>query len=218
MTNKEKYFTGSNFASVTRSILGRISQHTELRPLPRLSEKSALLIIDMQDFFLNEDSHAYIPSAQMIIPPILKTAAAYRNSGNPVIYTRHINTVENSGMMNHWWRDIITLENPLHKISDEFCESSGMIIDKSQYDAFLETGLQELLTGLNVRTVAVTGVMTNLCCESTARSAFARGFEVIVPVDTTAAYNYEFHFSSLLNLSYGFSYVTHSDDLVRSLS
>ena len=47
--------------------------------------------------------------------------------------------------------------------------------------------------------------MANLCCESTARAAFMRGFEVFFTIDGTAANNKDFHMASLLNLSYGFA-------------
>ena len=46
--------------------------------------------------------------------------------------------------------------------------------------------------------------MTHLCCETTARSAFVRGFDVFFLVDGTATYNIEFHMSSLLTLTHGF--------------
>ena len=45
--------------------------------------------------------------------------------------------------------------------------------------------------------------MTHLCCESTARSAVVRGFEVFFLIDGTATYNQQFHFGSLYNLAHG---------------
>jgi isochorismate hydrolase len=47
--------------------------------------------------------------------------------------------------------------------------------------------------------------MAHLCCETTARSAFTRGFEVFFLVDGTASYNRDFHQASLLNLAHGFA-------------
>ena len=59
--------------------------------------------------------------------------------------------------------------------------------------------------------------MTNLCCETTARSAFIRGFDVIMPVDATAAYNYEFHLATFLNLAYMFTRPVKTESLVGML-
>ena len=64
----------------------------------------------------------------------------------------------------------------------------------------------------------MTGVMTNMCCETTARSAFVRGFEVIMPVDATAAYNYEFHLATFLNMSYMFAAPLNTTTLIKMMN
>ena len=217
MTLKEKYLTESNIRAVTSSLLGRISQLTDLHLLPELSGKSALLIIDMQDYFLDSESHAFVPSSGVIVPFIIRLAEAYQKSGNLVIFTKHINTISNAGKMKTWWRDILTRDHPFQEISNSFRTIERLVIEKSQYDAFLGTDLHEILKQSKVKSISITGVMTNLCCEATARSAFALGYEVIVPVDNTAAYNYQFHFSSLLNLAHGFAYLPESDELIKKL-
>ncbi len=47
--------------------------------------------------------------------------------------------------------------------------------------------------------------MTHLCCETTARAAFTRGYEVYFSIDGTATYNHEFHLGTLMNLAHGFA-------------
>ena len=165
----------------------------------------ALLILDMQDFFLSPDSHAFIPSAPGLIPVIQELAEEFEMHDLPVIYTRHLNTAENAGMMGYWWRDMLTAENPLSRIHNVFDTSWSAVIKKSQYDAFYNTKLDELLNQLGVSTVVVTGVMTNLCCETTARSAFVRGYRVLMPVDGTAAMNRVLHRATTANLAHGFT-------------
>jgi isochorismate hydrolase len=125
----------------------------------------------------------------------------------PVFFTQHINTKENAGMMSVWWKDLITTQNPLQRIIPDIDVSLGTLIQKSQYDAFYETQLEKLLRVRNVTQVIICGVMTHLCCESTARSAFMKGFEVFFPVDGTATYNLAFHLASLINLAHGFASV-----------
>jgi len=44
-------------------------------------------------------------------------------------------------------------------------------------------------------------VLTHMCVETTARSAFCRGFEAYVPVDAVASTNEDRHLSSLLNMA-----------------
>ncbi|MCK5301472.1 MAG: isochorismatase family protein, partial [Thermoplasmatales archaeon] len=50
---------------------------------------SALIVIDMQEYFINENSHAFIPSAQFIIPNINTLIKRYRKLGLPIIFTFH---------------------------------------------------------------------------------------------------------------------------------
>ena len=65
--------------------------------------------------------------------------------------------------------------------------------------------------------MVVSGVMTHLCCETTARSAFVRGFEVFFLIDGTATYNKEHHLATLLNLSHGFANLVLSGEIFVAL-
>ena len=167
--------------------------------------KPALLVLDMQNYFLNPESHAFVPSAPDLIDPLTSMVEVFESLRLPVFFTRHLNTSDNAGSMGRWWREIITEDNPLSTIHSAFNTSRSGVMVKSQYDAFLRTDLQDRLHRLNVTSVVVTGVMTNLCCETTARAAFTRGFDVVFPVDCTATYNMDLHEATILNLSHGFA-------------
>ncbi|MCD4706471.1 MAG: isochorismatase family protein [Candidatus Sabulitectum sp.] len=165
----------------------------------------ALLVLDMQDFFISPESHAFIPSVPELVPVILELSEEFEMHNLPVIYTRHLNTTENAGMMGRWWQNTIVAENTLSRIHSVFDTSWAGVIDKTQYDAFHGTRLDELLNNLEVSTVVITGVMTNLCCETTARAAFVRGYRVLMPVDGTATMNMELHRATTANLAHGFT-------------
>jgi isochorismate hydrolase len=159
----------------------------------------------MQRYFLDESSHAHIPSGRAIIPKLRKLQDEFLKRNLTVIQTRHLNTPEDAGQMGKWWKEIIVISNPLSQIVDELSSEKIPVIYKTQYDAFWNTNLEEILKGKGVQQVVIAGVMTHLCCETTARSAFIRGFEVFFTVDGTATYNKDFHLSTLLNLSHGFA-------------
>ena len=91
------------------------------------------------------------------------------------------------------------------------------VLKKAQFDAFFETDLEERLKEAGIKQLIITGVMTNLCVESTARSAFIKGFDVVLPVDATAAYNYEFHLATFLNYAYLFTRPVKTADLIELL-
>ncbi len=214
---KEAYFTPESICQKSVDLLKEVKRQVQGHGLPFEPPRSALLVLDMQKYFLEDSSHAYVPSAQAIIPGIGGLIQEYAKRGLPTVFTRHVNSPQNAKLMAKWWEDLIHEENPLCQITKEFSVSNGIVLKKSQYDAFYDTPLEDILIKDGVSQVVVCGVMTHLCCESTARSAFMRGFEVFFAVDGTATYNANFHLATLLNLSHGFATPALVNELLTSL-
>ena len=214
---REAYFTAETIREKSHAMLDALAslraRHTDI--VFRL-ERSALLVLDMQEYFLRPTSHAFIPSAPAILWNLQLLITNYRAANRPIIFTRHVNTDADAGMMSRWWRDVIRADSPDLAISSALDTSAGIIIEKPQYDAFYRTQLEEVLRSRGVEQIMVTGVMTHLCCETTARSAFVRGFEVFFCVDGTATYTEELHRSSLLNRSHGCAIPVMADDINSS--
>lgn len=202
---KSAYYFPDTIESDALELYLQVEGFRQQRSLTFAPNRSALLVLDMQAYFLDPSSHAYIPSAPAILPGIRKLIEVYADQGLPVIFTRHINTPEDAGMMTSWWHELITSEHERSEIIADLKPSKGIVVQKSQYDAFYATNLEELLRSKDVSQVLICGVMTHLCCETTARSAFMRGFEVFFTVDGTATYNEQHHLATLFNLSHGFA-------------
>jgi len=226
---KDKYFTKNNLRHTASQLCRAFSPD---RPCPKFRFQprcAALLVLDMQQFFLDESSHAFIPSAPAILPGLTNLASMFMDKHLPVVLTRHLNAPDDAGLMSRWWHDLIRKEDPLSRISPVLstvvetascCDDKGLrplLIEKTQYDAFYHTSLQEILTAHAVTQLIITGVMTNLCCETTARSAFVRGFEVFFTVDGTATYNETLHRATLANLSFGFAELVCIKDVIATL-
>jgi bifunctional isochorismate lyase/aryl carrier protein len=107
--------------------------------------------------------------------------------------------------MMRWWKDLLGPDASMSQIIPELDTTKGDVIEKHQYDAFYRTELEQNLFSHNIQQVLVTGVMTHLCCETTARSAFMRGFNTFFSIDGTATYTEAFHRASVLNLAHGFA-------------
>jgi nicotinamidase-related amidase len=176
-----------------------------------------LLVLDMQSYFLSPNSHAFIPSGAAILPGISALIRVYTACRRPVVFTRHLNTPQDAQLMALWWRDLILAEHPGSQIVPELDTSAGIVIPKCQYDAFYDTTLEQALRNWGVSQVVICGVMTHLCCETTARSAFTRGFEVFFTVDGTATYNESFHRATLLNLAHGFATLALVDEITFAM-
>jgi bifunctional isochorismate lyase/aryl carrier protein len=212
---KDAYFLEENIKEVAGEMFQQVIGIHRRDTVLKAPRQSALIVLDMQEYFLNVSSHAYLPSAGAIIPGINRLIETYQAQGRPVIFTRHLNTDSNAGTLKTWWSDLITEENPLSELSRRLPFGETIVIQKSQYDAFYNTDMGNILTGFGVQHVLICGVMTHLCCETTARSAFVHGFEVWFAVDGTATQNEEFQRATLLNLSHGFATPVMVDEVLE---
>ena len=215
---KTKYFTEATINDIAISMYHKLDIKLDLHKGQLIPTKTALLILDMQEFFHNEYSHAFIPSAQAVIKPIKTLTNLFINNNLTIITTKHINTKVNAKQMDYWWRDILTKDSEYSQIIADFDLPQAGLITKTQYDTFYNTNLNEILQKNNITQLIITGVMTHLCCETTARSAFVRGYNVFFPIDGTATYNEDFHTASLTNLAHGFVNITTIKDLVDSFN
>ena len=197
-------FKCENINNKSEEMLRKLEKRIKSHRINFIPEQSALLILDMQRYFLEKSSHAYIPSALSIIPKIKSLAHAFNEKNLPIILTRHLNSKEDAKLMALWWKDIITEKDDLSEIIPELNLPNSIVIKKTQYDGFYQTPLEDILREKGITQIVITGVMSHLCCETTARSAFVRGFTVFFPVDGTATYNEDFHWATFLNLSHGF--------------
>jgi bifunctional isochorismate lyase/aryl carrier protein len=212
---KEQYFTEDSIQILSEEWIDRYSSPRKALRQPFTIENAALLILDMQRYFLEPESHAFVPSGLAIIENLNRISAEFYGRGRPVIATQHINTPEDAGQMAAWWSELITREHPLAGLHPGLEIEAEDILPKPQYDAFYKSSLSERLKENQVKQVVIGGVMAHLCCETTARSAFNRGYEVFFLVDGTATYNSEFHQASLLNLAHGIALLVRTEQLLE---
>lgn len=217
MTIKETYFTKDTIKLTAAGFLKTAMQGQKQRSFSFHPDRAALLVLDMQDYFLLPESHAFIPSAAAVFPNIKILVQGFTAANRPVIFTKHENEENNAGMMLHWWRELLTPTHPLGFIHRDFSPDPAQILRKTHYDAFLDTELKTVLDANDVEQVVITGVMTHLCCETTARSAFMQNYHVFFCVDGTATYNQIFHQNTLTNLAHGFANLVLSDTILNKM-
>jgi isochorismate hydrolase len=175
--------------------------------------RCALLVIDMQQYFLS--------IARPILRNVLSIIEACRSKGIRIIFTRHghRNVLKDGGILAQWWGDHIDYGSKDWELIKSLKPSAAdEIIDKNRYSAFHGTGLDETLTSQKIDELIITGVMTNCCCETTARDAFVRDYRVFFVSDATATVNDDLHLASLKNLAFGFSYIVSTKQLCGYLS
>lgn len=182
--------------------------------------KSALLVIDMQDFFLDPASPTFTCGGLAILPTLKSLIQAFREARRPVIYTCHVHHPDriDVGIMGWWWQGMCVEGSAESKVHGDIAPlPNEKVVFKHRYSAFYNTDLETVLRCLEVKDLIISGIMTNMCCESTARDAYLRDYRVFFLADGTGSVNEEMHLASLLNLAFGFAYVTTAKEIVQEL-
>jgi ureidoacrylate peracid hydrolase len=175
----------------------------------------ALLVVDMQNGFCHpEGSFARIGMGPEGAAEAVRNAAVAvaqaRRAALPVVFTRHLYRPgrADEGRALKQNSPALAGVNGLAKgtwdaeIVDELgCGPNDLVVDKVRFDAFQWTSLEPLLRGLGAEDLAVCGVVTNICVETTVRSAFMRDFPVTLLADCCAAATRRLHELSLEVLS-----------------
>jgi nicotinamidase-related amidase len=156
---------------------------------------AALLVIDMQQDFVAEGAPYECGAAgREIVDRINRLAAACREADIPVILTAQVHRADGSdlGAVRHLHP--LTAAGAALREGTEGVELVPEIeigprdhfIRKPRYSAFFGTDLETLLRNFGATVLLIAGVATNVCCESTARDAFFRDYEVVFLADATA--------------------------------
>ncbi|MFH1724383.1 MAG: isochorismatase family cysteine hydrolase [Elusimicrobiota bacterium] len=187
------------------------------RPGPGLRrERSALLVVDMQRFFLDPGGPAYLPSGAAVLPAVRRLVDAFRDAGRPVAYGVYVTAP--GGPMARRWRRRCPPRSRWAGLAEGLEAGRGeRLFVKSGYSALRGTGLGAWLRVRGVSDLVVAGVMTNLCVEATVRDAFDAGLNVFVPLDGCAAGAEELHVGSLRTMAQGFATVMRSGVILSKI-
>jgi nicotinamidase-related amidase len=216
----EPYVTVENIGSKTITWLEQIHPYNQHEMKLNVAA-SALLVVDMQKFFLDAASPSFTCGGLAILPTVKRLVEGFRRADRPVIFTRHVHHPDDidSGIMGWWWPGKCLEGSPESEVHAELAPlAREKVVFKHRYSAFYNTDLETVLRCLKVEDIVITGVMTSMCCESTARDAYYRDYRVFFLADGTGAINEEMHLASLMNLAFGFAYVTTGDVILAQLA
>lgn len=217
--NDEYFVTESNLSQKATLWEKEIKPYNLHKMEPNFPS-AALLVIDMQNFFLDPKSKTFTPGGLAIIPNSAKLIKTFRKSNLPVIYTAHVHKSPeiDGGIMSWWWQGMIIENTDDAKIHQALApRPEEKIISKHRYSAFYNTDLEITLRCLKITDLVICGVMSNLCCETTAREAFMRDYRVFFLLDATGTIDEELHLAALKNVAFGFAYVSKTENVLRGL-
>lgn len=176
------------------------------------------------DFVEQGGSFTAFPKSIQIIPKIEKLVSFARSNSMPVIWTLCDHGPPGGGLLLKKFppiRDqkVLWLNTRSFELYPEMVQPlpDEYKIIKPKYDAFFGTNLEHILRNLGCRTLVITGISTEVCCESTARSAFHREFQVAFVSDATATRTDEAHNATLRAIDNYFGKVLTTDELLSEL-
>ena len=177
------------------------------------AERTALVVIDMQNNFVAEGFPDEVPLSRDIVPTINRLASAVRSAGGTVAWVQ----TTARGALEHWSNYHKHMLNPerVKERLESLDESAvgfrlypaldvlpeDLRVTKIKYSAFIagSSDLDGKLRSRRIDTVLIAGTATNVCCESSARDAMMLDYRVIMLPDAMATWTDEEHAATLNN-------------------
>jgi len=190
---------------------------------------SALIVIDLQNAFMQPGvAHTLCEMAPRIVPNVNHLAQALRRAGGTVVWVR---TKATEKTRKDWstYYDLLSLQAGQRRL-DALSEGTigydfwaeleiapeDLIVTKTRYSAFIQgaSDLDAQLARRGIGTVLVTGCVTNVCCESTARDAMMLNYRTVMVSDANAAANDQEHANSLIAFYLNFGDVLTTEEAI----
>jgi ureidoacrylate peracid hydrolase len=194
--------------------------------------RTALVVVDMQNYFVAEGFPLEIPLARGIVPNINRLARALRAAGGTVVWVQ----TTSAGALQHWANHhsfMLTPERSETRLAhlDEKAEGFALYpklepkpddlrVKKLKYSAFIpgSSDIDAQLKSSGIVSLLITGTVTNVCCESTARDAMMLDYRVVMVADGNASSSDEEHAASLNNFLSFFGDVLTTDQAIARLA
>ena len=173
--------------------------------------RTAHLIVDMQNGFMEEGAPVEVPMAREIVSEVNRLSAAVRAAGGRNYFLRYTTPHGEGPAWPVMWQRLGPDGAKVHQ--DAFTPGAhfwqlwpaievadgDVVLDKHRFSAFTPgtSELPALLKADGIETVIISGTLTNCCCESTARDAMQNNYRVIIAADANAALSDEEHAATL---------------------
>jgi ureidoacrylate peracid hydrolase len=194
--------------------------------------KTALVVVDLQNAFMMPGvAHSECKMAPMIVPNVNRLAQAVRATGGKVVWIQTAFTEESleSWSVLHGMALPARTEKRIEALSrgskgyelwaELEVKPEDLIVEKLRFSAFIQgsSNLAEVLRAHGLDTVLITGTVTSVCCESTARDAMMLNFKTIMVTDGNAAATDEDHNGALIGFYLTFGDIMSTDMLISRL-
>lgn len=181
-------------------------------------QKTVLLVIDMQNAFIEKGRKLEVQGIRNGVPKLKRFINDCREKGILVIYTRHYYANAGNPISSLLFSNL--LNRGLKKNAKGFeihkglkPERDDLVIDKNRYDVFSKTSLNQILRSRKVKNIIITGTMTQVCCETTGRSAMGLDYITIFCSDLTFCGDRNIQTNTLQTFDKYFGWVLNSNEI-----
>jgi nicotinamidase-related amidase len=219
--------------SIPADLVERVTQRVgRAHPFDVMTpQKTAFVVIDMQNYFVAPGFQGEVPPARVIVPTVNRLAAALRAMGGHVVWVKNAtNDTRESWSVFHDWlmtparRDCryetMDMGHEGHALWPELeVQPEDAQIVKKRFSAFIQgsSDIEAHLRARGIDNLLIGGTATNVCCESSARDAMMLNFQVTMVQDCLATYTDEEHNASLRVFYSIFGDVQTADEAIASL-
>jgi nicotinamidase-related amidase len=197
--------------------------------------RAAVVVVDMQNDFVRVGAPLEVPESRPTIAVHQALLAAARQHKVPVIYTKFIAGPERTPTwqfspqceppvcccwkgFKRFYKDVGKELDGSDIIDELYPEPGDPIVDKFWYGAFHNTNLDDLLRARHVESVLITGTVTQICVEETARESFKRGYRTTLISDAISTYAPDLQAAVLKNFAHKFGYVATAKEAIAGIS
>jgi nicotinamidase-related amidase len=178
--------------------------------------RCAVLTNDLQYDLVNKNDER-IAAVAAFTPKMAAFLDAVRALGVPVVHLQLINKEDDPRAERYDGWLPVTKGSDGARIMAEFLAEEDVVVEKNKDSGFFETELDERLQELGVDTIAITGMQTQICVQTTAADGFFRGYNVIVPSDAVVSAHDEDRQRALDWLKSYCATILSSEELVQAI-
>ena len=155
---------------------------------------SALLVIDMLEDFVRPGAPLEVPQARKILPAIARRVSRARREGDLVVYVCDSHRKNDPEFARMGWPPHAVAGTEGAAVTSEIAPEPGdVVVEKKTYSGFHRTTLQTVLRRHGIRSVSLSGCVTNICILYTAADAAMRGYDVTVEESLVAGLDMRTH-------------------------
>ena len=176
------------------------------RTFELIKNKTALVIVDLQNDFVRKDAPLAVEEAYATIPANKKLIEYARKNNMPIVFTKFVSgktpvhfwnwspEIESKRLCARGYERYYSDIDKTQQCSDIIDELKPImpedyIVEKYHYSCFHNTNLVDILHSEGVDTIIVTGTVTHLCVMDTISGGFHQGFNILLAKDCVSTWD-----------------------------